>query len=362
MDDSPRPFSIADLDYTLPEALIAQSPPPRRGESRLLVLERATGRLHEQAIADLPEWLRAGDLLVFNDTRVIPARFTLRRATGGRIPGLFIEETRVGEWRVLLEGSRRLSIDEVLTFELGDSIQGTDTTKARLTSRFEEGVCALEISPAALAVDVLDRVGRTPLPPYIRRGDHADAADVDRDRERYQTVYARVAGAVAAPTAGLHFTRELIERVEAVGVSTAYLTLHVGIGTFKPIAVDDITRHAMHAERYTIGEDTARAVRLCRERGGRVVAVGTTSVRALESAAMDGRLVRSGHGHAELFIYPPRRLNVVDALLTNFHLPRSTLLALVMAFAGVESIRRAYEHAVAKKYRFFSYGDAMLIV
>ena len=361
MDDSPRPFSIADLDYTLPEALIAQSPPPRRGESRLLVLERATGRLHEQAIADLPSWLRAGDLLVFNDTRVIPARFTLKRATRGRIPGLFIEETREGEWRVLLEGSRRLAVGETLTFEMSDAVHGKDVPIARLLSRLEEGVCALEISPAARAFDVLEHAGQTPLPPYIRR-DHAAAADIDTDRERYQTVFARVAGAVAAPTAGLHFTRELIERVESGGVSTAYLTLHVGIGTFKPIAVDDIERHVMHAERYTIGEETARAVRLCRERGGRVVAVGTTSVRALESAAMDDRSVRSGHGQAELFIHPPRRLAVVDALLTNFHLPRSTLLALVMAFAGVETIRRTYEHAVAKAYRFFSYGDAMLIV
>lgn len=361
MDDRPRPFSMADLDYALPEALIAQHPPSRRGESRMLVLDRATERLHDQAIADLPAWLRPSDLLVFNDTRVIPARFTLRRATGGRIPGLFIEETGGGEWRVLLEGSRRLAIGEVLTFELINSIQGTDATTARLAARFEAGECALQISPAAPALDVLEHVGRTPLPPYIRR-DHAPAADVAADRDRYQTVYARVAGAVAAPTAGLHFTRELIARVEAIGVSTAYLTLHVGLGTFKPIAVDDISRHAMHAERYTIGEDTAVAVKECRERGGRVVAVGTTSVRALESAVTEDRLVRSGQGQTELFIHPPRRPAVVDALLTNFHLPRSTLLALVMAFAGVGTIRRAYEHAVAKEYRFFSYGDAMLIV
>lgn len=361
-------IALSDLDFDLPEQLIAQSPAVRRDAARMLVLHRRGGAVGDARIADLPDRLRPGDLLVLNDTKVIPAQFTARRATGGSVGGLFLSEPRLGIWRVLLRGARRLRAGESLSFEhcgaAAESEPASDPPPWTLhpVENHGQGEWTVRLEPAAPAHEILDRIGETPLPPYIRRQD-ADEETAARDRARYQTVYARAPGSVAAPTAGLHFTCDLLERIRAVGVTTTTVTLHVGLGTFKPITATRIDAHVMHSERFTISDATVQAIADCRGRGGRIVAVGTTSVRALEAAAAErpGGSIASGSAATDIFIYPPYRFRVVDALLTNFHLPRSTLLALVMAFAGIDATRRAYEHAVAAQYRFFSYGDAMLI-
>jgi S-adenosylmethionine:tRNA ribosyltransferase-isomerase len=334
-----------DFDYDLPEESIAQEP-AARGESRLLVLD-AEGRDRHRKVCDLPRLLRAGDLLVLNDTRVIPARlFGLREGGGGgRMEILLIEKTGEREWDALVRPGRRARLGTVLRF--GDELTAEviDKRDDRYRLRFQEPV-----EPH------LDRLGHVPLPPYIRRPDR------EADRERYQTVYARSPGAVAAPTAGLHFTEAMLEETAAAGVSIARVTLHVGIGTFRPVSVDRVEDHRMDRERYEVGEETAEAIRRTRESGGRIVAVGTTVVRTLESAALTGDgEVRPGGGSTELFITPGFRFRAVDVLLTNFHLPRSTLLMLVSAFAGRERVLAAYEEAVRAGYRFYSYGDAMLV-
>lgn len=349
-----------ELEYRLPEERIAQRPAARREDARLLVVDRSRGRLEDRGILDLAELLRAGDLLVLNDTKVIRAKFQARRATGARLEGLFLEEQGVGKWCVMLRGGSRVKKGETLILGAIRSATESEGVEAVVTERLGEGRFLLQLTVVEAAERVLDRIGRTPLPPYIHR---ESAGDEESDHERYQTVYARKAGAVAAPTAGLHLTESLLEALQAQGVATAFVTLHVGPGTFKPIEVDELSEHPMHREIYHVPVETAAAVAHCRTARGRVVAVGTTSVRTLEASWDEsaGR-VRAGDGRTDLFIFPPYRFRVVDALLTNFHLPRSTLLALVMAFAGVEMTRDAYEHAIVKKYRFFSYGDAMLIV
>jgi len=353
-----RGFSVSDLDCALPDDLIAQHPLPNREDSRLLVVDRATGTLNDRGVTDLPDLLTPGDLLILNDTRVLPAKFTARRRTGGRVRGLFVLEERPGDWRVMLEGSRRLRAGESLDVIAAGKAAGT----MRLLDQYGQGEWRVAVNCRGTVEQVLERIGQTPLPPYIKR-DNGDRTTDLEDRARYQTVYARRDGAVAAPTAGLHLTDSLLERIGEAGVVIAYVTLHVGLGTFKPIDVAEITQHEMHSERYEVTEETARGVRQCRERGGRVVAVGTTAVRTLESSAVPGlqRVVQAGSGATDLFIYPPYDFRVVDVMMTNFHLPRSTLLALVMAFAGMDLARRAYEHAIAERYRFYSYGDAMLI-
>jgi len=351
-------FPIEELDYVLPPDLIAQTPAARREDARLLIVDRATSGLRDGSIVDLRELLRPGDLLVLNNTKVLPAKFTARRKTGGAVPGLFVEEDRPGLWRVLLEGSKRLRIGEVLTVE---AYQGPPVS-LELLARDEGGHWNVRVEAEGSVEQILERIGQTPLPPYIRRTVADRAADAI-DRDRYQTVYAQRPGAVAAPTAGLHLTEPLLDRLRDRGVDIAFVTLHVGLGTFKPITANDLSRHVMHAERYELPQETAEAVKECRRCGGHVVAVGTTTVRVLESslAANDTRIVRPGRGSTTLLIYPPYQFRVVDALLTNFHLPKSTLLALVMAFAGAERTRRAYAHAVEQRYRFYSFGDAMLI-
>lgn len=352
-------FPIEELDYVLPAELIAQSPPARREDARLLVVDRAADTIRDRTIVDLPDLLRPGDLLVLNDTKVLPAKFSARRETGGAVPGLFVEEESPGRWRVLLEGSKRLRNGEILAM---DSLSGPPVSMKLLTSH-DGGEWLVQVSASGTVEEILNRVGQTPLPPYIHRGVGNRNAD-SMDRERYQTVYAQRPGAVAAPTAGLHLTEPLLDRLRAVGVNVAFVTLHVGLGTFKPIIADDLSKHVMHAERYDLPTETAEAVNACRGRGGRVVAVGTTTVRVLESSAAfcDSRTIHPGGGSTALLIYPPYEFGVVDVLLTNFHLPKSTLLALVMAFAGVERTRRAYAHAIVQRYRFYSFGDAMLIL
>jgi len=350
-----QPFSITDLDYDLPEDLIAQIPLARRDDSRMLIVNRSAGSLRDALIRDFPELLHPGDLVILNDTRVLPARFTAIRRTGGRVHGLFLEEAKPSQWLVMLEGSRRLRVGETLTLE-----NATSPIAVALRERLSDGQWYVDVQSDEPADVILGRVGRTPLPPYIARK-HGGPDVEPADRQRYQTVYARMPGAVAAPTAGLHLTESILARIRDRGVQIGFVTLHVGAGTFKPISVNDLAAHPMHSERFSVPEETIAAWRECRQRGGRVVAVGTTVVRVLESVLGRGRDDTVRSGSTNLFIYPPRCITTVDALLTNFHLPRSTLLALVMAFASVELIRSAYRHAIEARYRFYSYGDAMWI-
>lgn len=357
--DAGESLSVADLDYELPTELIAQHPLEERDRARLLVLNRADESMRDARITDLPDHLAPDDLLVLNDTRVIPAKFTMRRRTGGRVDGLFVRQDRPDQWLVMLQTSGRLRPGERLTMASRDG----SVVRITMVDREDEGLWRLAFDFDAPAAKVLETAGETPLPPYIRR--RPGAATDPVDRERYQTVYASSPGSVAAPTAGLHFTRQMFQALDQRGVRRTMLTLHVGPGTFRPIRVERLADHAMHAEAFHMPTSAIDEVRACKARGGRVVAVGTTTTRVLESIA--GRLREDpavGHldGETSIFIYPPYRFRLVDALLTNFHLPRSTLLALVMAFAGIDLTRRAYEHAVRQHYRFFSYGDAMLIL
>lgn len=349
------PLKTSELHYDLPEELIAHAPADRRDESRLMVVDRSSGGIGHERFGRLPDLLPAGSLLVMNDTKVLPARLRMRRGTGGSVQGLFLRETGPNVWELMLTGGRRLKPGEVLGLEGGGQ-------QLRLTERVGEGRWRAEPVPAAPAEVILGRFGLAPLPPYIRR-DRGDepAEEVRRDLERYQTVYARRPGAVAAPTAGLHFTDELIKRLEAAGLSTAFVTLHVGMGTFAPIRVAHLAEHVMHSEYYECPASTAAAVSAAREAGRPVVAVGTTSVRVLETCADENGRIAAGTGWTNIFIYPPYRYRVVDKLITNFHLPGSTLLALVFAFAGRELTLQAYREAIEAQYRFFSYGDAMLI-
>lgn len=337
------PLRLEDFDYDLPPQLIAQAPLAERSASRLLHLHE--GGLDDCAFRELPSLLQPGDLLVMNDSRVLRARLFGVKASGGRV-------------ELLVE--RILGSHELLA-QLRASKPPRPGSRIELEAAFEVEVLGregefyrLRIDHADAADDLLERHGRLPLPPYIQR------AALDADEQRYQTVFARRGGSVAAPTAGLHFDQALLADLHARGCQLASVTLHVGAGTFQPVRVRDPARHRMHAERYGLPQPTVAAIAAARERGGRVVAVGTTSLRALESAAREGELM-AGEAETDLFILPGYRFRVVDALITNFHLPRSTLLMLVSAAAGVEATRRAYRHAVARGYRFFSYGDAMLI-
>lgn len=351
-------FLVSELDYSLPPELIAQSPPENREDARMLCLDRATHHLRDGRICEFPECLNPGDLLVVNNTRVLPAKFAFRRATGGRIEGLFLEEVNLGEWIVLLDGAGRLRGDEKLaaTGRTGEKIELV------VCERLDGGRCRVSVEPQAPAERILEEIGTTPLPPYIRRSPDAQGSNKE-DRERYQTVYAKRAGAVAAPTAGLHLTENLLDRIRNRGVEIAEVTLHVGMGTFQPVTVADLADHAMHSERFEVCGETIDALQRCKSRGGRVVAVGTTTVRVLESLKVEAPLgsALDCSGSTNLLIYPPFSFRYVDALLTNFHLPKSTLLALVMALAGVDTTRRAYAHAMEQRYRFFSYGDAMFV-
>lgn len=335
-------MQVADFDFDLPDELIAQFPPAVRGGSRLLHVE-ASGALHDRWFRELPMLLRPDDLLVMNDTRVIKARLFGQKDSGGKVE-LLVE-------RVLDAFHALAFVRASHAPKPGSQIYLADDMAVAVLER-QDDLTQLRFPRPVL--DVLDRLGQLPLPPYIT---HTPTAD---DETRYQTVYADEPGAVAAPTAGLHFDDAMLEALREQGVRTARVTLHVGAGTFQPVRVDNIADHRMHSERYTIPQATIDAIRETRARGGRVVAVGTTSLRALEAAAQSGDL-HAGAGETDIFITPGYRFKVVDALITNFHLPRSTLLMLVSAFAGTATIRRAYAHAIAERYRFFSYGDAMFL-
>jgi S-adenosylmethionine:tRNA ribosyltransferase-isomerase len=333
----------ADFIYALPKELIAQHPLAERAASRLLTLNGGTGELGDRKFEELPTLLRAGDVLVLNDTRVLPARLHGRKASGGSCEILL--ERIIGERRIVAQARASKG------FARGTRIMLPDGAQATVIGRRDD-LYELELDRAAS--DYFERHGSMPLPPYVART--ADATD----RERYQTVYAERPGAVAAPTAGLHFDPPMLRRIELAGVSIARLTLHVGAGTFQPLRVDDLALHRMHSERFEVPAATVDAVAAARRRGGRVIAVGTTVVRSLESAAAGGTLVPCA-GETDIFIRPGHQFRVVDALLTNFHLPESTLLILVAAFAGREAVLAAYHHAIARRYRFYSYGDAMFV-
>lgn len=353
---SPDSMATSLFDYELPPELIAQEPLEDRTAARMLVVDRARGTWEHSVVRELPRFLRAGDLLALNDTRVIPARvFGHKAETGGKVELLLLEEAKEGEWVALCGSSRRPRVGTPLVLA-GGRIRATVTgweSGGRIRARLESDRPLLEM---------LDSIGVPPLPPYIRRKGSRSPDAVRRDREFYQTVYARVPGAVAAPTAGLHLTQTLLRDLEGRGVGHAMVTLHVGIGTFKPVSAEHITQHVMEPERYDIPAESAARINACRAAGGRVVAVGSTVVRTLESAAgEDGRLV-AATGRTGLFIHPPFRFRVTDVMLTNFHLPRSTLLMMVSALAGTALTREVYTEAIRERYRFYSYGDCMLIL
>jgi len=345
-----------ELNYYLPSELIAQTPLSVRSDSRLLVLDRSAGNVSDSRFSKLGDFLSPGDCLVLNDTKVLPARFFARRTTGGKLEGLFLAADDEGIWTAYLKGIRKLRQGDEFYLK---NRQKADFCKAVLLEKLDKGKCRLRIKTDADAQAVLDEIGFPPLPPYIKRDD--DPAVAAQDEQRYQTVYARQSGAVAAPTAGLHFTEPLIEQLKQAGVQFAFITLHVGAGTFKPVTAVNLEDHQIHKERFSIDEKNAAIINAAKNKGGRIIPVGTTSTRVLETVAA-GSQIKATTGTTELFIMPGYRFKMIDAVITNFHLPKSTLLALVAAFAGRENILAAYNHAIEQRYRFYSYGDAMLIV
>lgn len=334
-----------DFDFYLPDDLIAQFPAKERSASRLLRLDGKTGKLADEKFIDLPEFIAPGDLLVFNNTKVIKARLAGSKATGGQIEALIERMIDTQHALAHIKSSRSPKPGSKLLF--------ADAFEAEVIER-QDDLFLIKILSNRDLLDLLDQYGSLPLPPYIEHD--ADA----HDDERYQTVYAEQPGAVAAPTAGLHFDEAMLERLKVHGVNIAYVTLHVGAGTFQPVRVDNISEHKMHSELYSVPEETVALIKATQAQGKKVTAIGTTSMRALESAARSGELM-AGSGDTDIFITPGYEFKVVERILTNFHLPKSTLLMLVSAFAGLEHIQQAYQHAIAQKYRFFSYGDAMLI-
>jgi len=340
---------IEEFDYHLPASLIAQYPSLQRGETCLMILHRQTGVIEHRAFRDITEYLNGTDLLVMNNTRVLPARLIGEKETGGRIEILLIPSwngTR-GEWKALIKGSGKLKRGARIRFEQG--IEGK-------VEEVKDGKGRVSFSYPGEVMDILLKIGHIPLPPYIKRRDELS------DRDRYQTVFAERDGSIAAPTAGLHFTHALLQSLKEKGIRTTTITLHVGIGTFAPIKACDIEDHTMEAEWVEISEKTARDIEATKARGGRVIAVGTTTTRALESFSNGNGGVKPGKGMTSLFIYPPYRFRVIDGLVTNFHLPKSTLIMLVSALAGKDLLMKAYQEAAHRKYRFYSYGDAMLIL
>ncbi len=341
-------MQLNDFDFCLPDDLIAQEPLPERESSRLLVLNRKTGEVLHRSFPDIFSYLHAGDALVLNDTRVIPARLLgQKKGSGGLAEILLLHRRSATSWEALVRPGRRLRVGAEIIF-------GNGELKAVVMQELAEGRRLVEFSFDGIFEEILDRLGEMPLPPYIKKR--------LVDRERYQTVYAREEGSAAAPTAGLHFTSELLEEAKRKGVSIVFLTLHVGLGTFRPVQVNDIHQHRMHSEYYQLSPEAADELNSCRQKGGRLFAVGTTSCRVLESLADSSGVVHAGSGWTDIFIYPGYRFKAVDVLLTNFHLPKSTLLMLVSAFAGQENVLNAYDEAVGERYRFFSFGDAMLII
>ena len=345
-------MQLSEFDYDLPEELIAQQPLPQRDASRMLVVNRADERVTDDQFRSLRRYLRTGDCLVLNNTKVFPARLIGARVpTGGAIEVLLLSELEPSVWQVLARPARRLAVGAQVSF-------GNSSLSAVVTAANEDGTRVIRFDRGDELPQLIEQIGQTPLPPYIKR----DGATSDNDRKRYQTVYARESGAIAAPTAGLHFTPRVLEDLRGSGVETAEITLHVGYGTFEPVRVNDVSQHRVIAEAFAIDQNAAAVINEARAGGGRVIAVGTTTTRALEFAAASDGIIAATKGLADLTITPGFKFRAVDGLLTNFHLPKSSLLLLVSAFAGRELILRAYRHAVTERYRFYSYGDCMLIV
>ena len=341
-------MNTADFDFDLPEELIAQTPLEKRDASRLLVVDKETGAFSDQHFDQIIDQLQPGDALVMNNTRVLPARlYGIKPETGGHVELLLLKNTQGDDWEVLAKPAKRLRVGAQISF-------GDGRLTATVVEELEHGGRIVRFSYEGIFLEVLESLGEMPLPPYI----HEKLAD----RERYQTVYAKENGSAAAPTAGLHFTEELLEQIAAKGVKLVYLTLHVGLGTFRPVSVDSLDDHEMHSEFYSLSEEAAQTLRQVKANGGRVIAVGTTSIRTLETigSKFQGQ-IQADSGWTNIFIKPGYDWKIVDAFSTNFHLPKSTLVMLVSAFAGRSLTLEAYEHAIAERYRFFSFGDAMFI-
>ena len=342
-------MKLTDYDYDLPEALIAQQPCPQRDASRLMVVDRRTRKIHHAQFSQIGEFLPTGTLLVLNNTKVIPARLIGRKLpTGGKIELLLTRQKGTNSWEALLKPGRRVTHGTRIVF-------GEGVLTGKVLAKSSLGLYTVRFAYEGDFEEILAQVGRVPLPPYIKREPNRT------DKEEYQCVYAKEAGAIAAPTAGLHFTLDLMDKLRRDGIHHVTLTLHVGLGTFQPVKVEDIEMHKMHSEYFELSQMSANQINTAKEEGRKIVAVGTTSVRALETVASDCS-VNPYQGYTDIFIYPGYQFKVVDALVTNFHLPKSTLLMLVSAFAGHEFIFEAYQEAIAQKYRFYSYGDAMLIL
>ena len=336
-----------DFWYDLPEELIAQTPLEKRDSSRLLVLDRLSGELEHKRFFDIINYLQPGDCLVMNDSRVLPARLLGNRPTGGAVEVLLLRDLGNKKWECLCKPGRKMQVGSEVVF-------GNGELTATVTDIQNEGNRVVEFHYEGIFLEVLERLGKMPLPPYIK-------AEL-QDRERYQTVYSREVGSAAAPTAGLHFTEELLEQVRAKGVKTAFVTLHVGLGTFRPVKAEEISEHHMHSELCMMSKETAEILNQTRTEGGRIICVGTTSCRTLESLVKEDGTFEAGSKWTEIFIFPGYQFKAMDGLITNFHLPESTLVMLVSAFAGRENVLHAYEEAVKEKYRFFSFGDAMLVL
>lgn len=371
---------LDDFDYNLPEELIAQYPSEKRDECRLLVVDRSTGNISHRHFYDIIDYIKPGDLLVLNDSRVIPARiFGVKKNTGARVEFLLIKRKDGDVWETMVRPGKKVKPGDEILFGTDaqkyislcgekdeaaaaerERIESEALLKAQVTGYGDDGTRYVKFTYEGIFMEILEKIGSMPLPPYIER-----ASDTN-DSEMYQTVYSKVDGSVAAPTAGLHFTEELLQKVKDAGADIAYVTLHVGIGTFRPVKVDNIEDHKMHFEEYSVSEESAEKINRCRENGGRIICVGTTSTRTIESAAVKDEsgkyVIKAGEGSTGIFIYPGYEFKLTDCLITNFHLPKSTLLMLISALYNREDILRVYETAVKEKYRFFSYGDAMFIV
>lgn len=340
-------MTTKDFYYDLPPELIAQHPLEDRASSRLLCMNRETGEIRHGHFRDIIEYLNPGDCLVMNNTRVIPARlYGVKEDTGGKIEFLLLKRLDINTWNVILKPGKRARTGARFVF-------GEGLLKAEIIEVCDDGNRIVKFEYDGIWEEILDKLGEMPLPPYIK--------EKLSDKERYQTVYSKIEGSAAAPTAGLHFTNELIEEIKSKGVNIAYLTLHVGLGTFRPVSVENVEEHVMHTEHYEVSEEAADTINKTRSSGGRIIAVGTTSVRTLETVSQADGTIQSQIGDTSIFIYPGYKFKAVDAIITNFHLPESTLLMLVSAFAGKENIFRAYNTAVKENYRFFSFGDAMFL-
>ncbi|MGG5462566.1 tRNA preQ1(34) S-adenosylmethionine ribosyltransferase-isomerase QueA [Clostridium sp. B9] len=340
-------MKVSDFYFDLPEELIAQYPLEKRDSSRLMVVDKETGEIEHRRFHDILEYLKEGDTLVLNNTRVLPARLIgAKEETGGKIEFLLLKRIEGDKWECLAKPGRRAKVGTVFTF-------GDGQLKAIVREIGEEGNRIIEFMYDGIFEQVLDELGQMPLPPYIH--------EKLEDKERYQTVYSKEKGSAAAPTAGLHFTEDLLKEIKAKGVNIAYLTLHVGLGTFRPVKVDDVNNHVMHSEYYHLDKENADLINKTKESGNRVIAVGTTSTRTLETIGDENGRVREQSGWTDIFIYPGYKFNIVDNLITNFHLPESTLIMLVSALCGQDTIMNAYNEAVKEKYRFFSFGDSMFI-